>query len=152
MMSFPGSMKCHGKNKKKRNGNMKPRVLLLAVSLVLIFGCASEPSIDKSAAGNCNGGRLIIHIGDSYMWITPRNFCVDSGRTFEATIQEHRGFVATKSNVRTISATSWLNNKTNSPDPKKIVFGTVTGDPGTEYKYAVDVPGVGNLDPAVRIR
>jgi hypothetical protein len=86
------------------------------------------------------------------MWVTPRNFCVDSGQSFEATIQEHRGFVATKKNVSTTSDTSWLDDKTNSPDPKKIVFGIVAGDPDSEHKYVVDVPGVGNLDPAVRIR
>lgn len=131
---------------------MKPRDLLLAVSLVLIFGCASDPSKDKSVAGKCNGGRLTIHIGDSYMWVTPRNFCVDSGQYFEATIQEHRGFVATKNNVRTTSNTVWLDKKTNSSDPKKIVFGPVAGKRDSEHKYVVDVPGVGNLDPAVRIR
>lgn len=94
---------------------MIPRKIAMFVPLVLMAACASGPGSDKSLAGKCSSGNLKFHIGDSYMWVTPRNFCVDPGETYTATIQEHGGFSAVGNAVRITSATGWLNNKENSP-------------------------------------
>ena len=153
-MEFDCELNQHNYNKRKNL--MKIHTAVITGLALMISGCVTtSPGSDKSSPGSegkCSEGNLRFHVGDSYLWVTPRSKCAAPGETIEAEIVSHGNYVVEESEVRIEGAVAWL-DKDNSPDKFRI---SITVDPRAEvnrdYKYELIVTGVGRLDPVVRVK
>ena len=137
---------------------MKIGIVAVAVLSAFTVACGtSSPPGDKSglaAADRCSEGRLNIHIAHTYIFVTPMKKCVDRGETYTVKITGHQGYKPTLNGVEMVGpggGGSFLSGK-NSVTKGEITFTVPDLEPLGDQKYDVDVPGVGHLDPAVRIR
>lgn len=138
---------------------MHYKKMIIAVFCFSISGCAGmSPSSDTSSAaagGQCSRAELTFHVGNSYLWVTPRNKCVRQGELVPARIKVHgTDFKLEANKVRIDSTTAWLDGNENS-NPSRPEWITFTVDPAAtpnqNYKYDLIVQDVGRLDPVVHV-
>ncbi len=139
---------------------MKIGIVAVAVLSAFTVACAtSSPPRAKSGLAledRCSEGSLKIHLADTYMFVTPIKKCVDRGETYTVKITGYHGYEPTLNGVEMIGpggagGGSFLNNK-NSVTAGEITFTVPESEPVGDQKYEVKVPGLGFIDPAVRIR
>ena len=129
-------------------------MMILPIALALV-ACATDgrPSTASElamASDGCSEGKLKFHVGDSNLWVTPKNKCMDPGMTYYAEIREHDITVA-EGDVNISAAATWL-NKSNTSNRLMIEITVPEATVATDYKYELIVDGVGRLDPVVRVR
>jgi hypothetical protein len=134
---------------------MKYKVMMLVPMLFVVAACATDgrPSTAAEramASAGCSEGNLKFHVGDSYLFVTPKNKCVDRGMSYEAEIKEH-GISIAVGDANITGSDTWL-NATNSPDAGIITITVAEDAPLGDHKYELIVDDVGRLDPVVRVR
>jgi hypothetical protein len=137
---------------------MKIRAILFLLAVFYLAGCVADGALTTAGASQqallnagCSQGNLKFHVGESYLVVTPKNKCMDSGYTYIASIVAHGGYTIVEGDVNISGAATWL-NKSNTPNKDQIEIVVPVGTAVDEYKYSLEASGAGMLDPHVRVR
>lgn len=126
--------------------------MILIISAAALVACAQPGKfVKKDRPNNCNGkGQvdLFVEYGDSKIKVTPK---IDVGRGGEIIVKlkADKGFENTRVLFDGKTANdNWLDKEMTYGDGKKQLLICVKPDqaPG-EYKYNVEIEGVGKIDP-----
>ena len=137
---------------------MKIKAMLYPLTVFFLAGCVADGVQTTVTArqqailnAGCSQGNLKFHVGESYLIVTPKNKCMDSGYTYVASIVAHGGYTIVEGDVNISGAASWL-NKSNTPNKDQIEIAVPDGTAVDNYKYTLEASGAGMLDPHVRVR
>lgn len=134
---------------------MKYRTTMILPIALALGACATDgrPSTASElamASAGCSEGKLKFHAGDSNLWVTPKNKCMNQGMTYYAEIKEH-GITLAEGDVNISGSPAWL-NKSNTPNRLMIEITVPEAATLGDHKYELIVDDVGRLDPVVRVR
>ena len=117
---------------------MKSILAISAVTLVSALGFAGS-----AQAQNCSGHNVKVHVipGTAEIKVTPTVFKEKKGCGFEIIVPDGM-------ETSIISASPWLNG---SAAGGSIYIDIPEDEANGDYKYDVDIVGVGRLDPHIRV-
>lgn len=133
---------------------MNTKITLVTILAVTVTGCVAGPGFDTSSlqpGGKCSNGNLKFSIGETFLNVTPKAKCAAPGDTIVAQIREHGNFKAVAGDIETTGGESWL-DEDNGSNRVRITIEVPEATADGDYKYSLIVPGVGRLDPVVRVK